>query len=372
MKIVHFLTNRGSRVEDYFITPVRFNKAALYERGYKVGIFYEPSGKCTSCDFLCLVSKPVLQMLKEKNAVIREPSPVLSFIKKARTYADKIVWMDTADSTGVTHFELLPYVDLYLKKQLLKDKALYQKEFYGGRIFTEFYYTEFGITDTVPFRQFYPLDMNLANKVGLSWNIGLGDMYNVFSKKGAIRLRLADFLSVSYKFEFTDPAGKRYIDIFLRTSANLEREVVAFHRKELIRRLEGVSRNNPVLNVSLQGKRLPLKDFRGMMKNTKILPSPFGWGELGVRDYEAFIFGALLLKPDLRHMDTWPSIFVGGETYQPFRWDFEDLESVILEMLRSEEKRIRIAKNGQEAYRDSISPAGMGRFCDWFVQQIEK
>lgn len=371
MKIVHFLTNKG-RVEDYFITPVRYNKKALYERGYKVSVFYKPSEKCISCDILCLVSKAVLQMLKEINAVIREPSPVLSFIKKARSYADKMIWMDTSDSTGVTHFELLPYVDLYLKKQLLKDKTLYQREFYGGRIFTEFYHREFGIVDTNPFKQFYPLDMNLAHKVGLSWNIGIGDMYNPFSKKGAIRLRFADFLPVSYKIGFVDPAGKRDMDIFLRTSSNLEREVVAFHRKELIKRLDRVSKNNPALNVSLQGKRLSLKDFRGMMKNSKILPSPFGWGELGVRDYEVFIFGALLLKPDIRHMETWPPIFIEGETYQPFRWDFEDLESVILDMLQSEKKRIHIAVNGQEAYRASISSAGMERFCDWFIQQIEK
>ncbi len=335
MKNVHFLTNKN-KIEDYSISPVRYNKKALYERGYKVKIFYEPNEKCLSCDILCLVSKPVLQMLNEKNAVIKQPSPVLSLIEKARGYTNKIIWMDISDSTGVTHFELLPYVDLYLKKQLFKDKALYQKEFYGGRIFTEFYHREFGIVDSTPFKQFYPLDMNLVNKVGLSWNIGLGDMYNAFSKKGAIRCRFADFLPVNYKINFIDPAKKRDVDIFLRTSSNLNRELISFHRKELIKRLDEMLKDDSTLNGSLQGKWLSLKDFRERLKNTKIVPSPFGWGELGVRDYEAFIFGAILLKPDMSHMETWPSIFVERETYQPFSWSFEDLESIISDLLQNE------------------------------------
>ena len=106
------------------------------------------------------------------------------------------------------------------------------------------------------------------------------------------------------------------------------------------------------------------------MSGTKILPSPFGWGELGVRDYEAFIFGTALLKPDMAHMETWPDIFRPDETYQPVDWGFDDLESVLDDLLANDTKRTRIAAAGQEAYRESISPAGMERFCAWFVRQI--
>lgn len=31
-----------------------------------------------------------------------------------------LVWLDTADSTGTCMFDVMPYVDLYFKKQLLK------------------------------------------------------------------------------------------------------------------------------------------------------------------------------------------------------------------------------------------------------------
>jgi len=172
MKNVHFIT-KNSQIEDYLITPVNYNKKALYERGYKVQIFYKLTKKSLSCDILCLISKPIIQMLRERDSVFKESGPVVSFVKEARKYCNKIIWMDISDSTSVTHFELLSYLDLYLKKHLLKDKTLYQKEFYGGRIFTDFYHKRFGVVDSFPFKQFYPLDMNLVHKVGLSWNMML-------------------------------------------------------------------------------------------------------------------------------------------------------------------------------------------------------
>ncbi|MFQ5714602.1 MAG: glycosyltransferase [Candidatus Scalinduaceae bacterium] len=370
MKLVHFISGKKNQIADYLVTPVRYNKRALFKKGYKVKIVYEPSEKNLNCDILCLVSKPVLEMLNEKDSVCVESGPTIPFIKKAREYANKIIWMDISDSTSVTHFELLLYVDLYLKKHLLKDKSLYQKEFYGGRIFTDYYHNKFGIEDSSPFNQFFPLDMNLAHKVDLSWNMGIGDAYNAFSKKNAVRRRFPDYIPASYKVPYTSPTKKRELDIFIRAST-LRRETVAFHRRELVKRLEGMLQSDNTLRGSANG-RLPLKTYREMMKNTKIAFGPFGWGELNIREYEALIFGALLLRPDFSHMETWPSTFIVGETCVTYRWDFEDLESTIREYLRDEKRRLQIAQNGQEAFRNSISPSGMEKFCDWFIQQIEK
>jgi len=370
MKKVHFLIDK-TKIVNYAITPVLFNKKKLKKRGYIVDFFYEIKEEFLECDILILVSKPILKMVQEKQAVIHEPSPMIDLIKKAREYTNKIIWMDTSDSTSVTHFELLPYIDLYLKKQLLKDKTLYIKKFYGGRIFTDYYHREFGVKDSNPFEQFYPLDLDLVQKVGLSWHIGLGDMYNAFNKRGKIRLLVPEWIKFDYKMKFTPPESNRRIDLFIRTTSNLHRELVAFHRKELIRRLN-IILSKPGINGSTKGPWLSTKEFREALKNSKILPSPFGWGEIGVRDFEAFIFGAALLKPDLSHMETWPPIFIEHETYQPFKWNFEDLESVILELLENDKKRIEIARNGQESYRNSISLEGMEKFCSWFIQQIEK
>lgn len=370
MKLVHFLSEKKNQIADYLVTPVRYNKRALKKRGYKVGIVYGPSEKNLACDVLCLVSKVVLPMVNEKDPVCSETGPTITFIKKARKYADKIIWMDVSDSTSVTHFELLPYIDLYLKKHLLKDRTLYQKDFYGGRIYSDYYHNKFEIKDSSPFNQFFPLDMDLTNKIGLSWNMGMGDAYNAFSTKNAIRRRFPDYIPVTYKAPFTSPTKKRDLDVFIRASS-LRRETVTYHRRELIDRLQGMLKNDSSLKGSATGK-LPLKVYREMMSKTKIAFGPFGWGELNIREYEALIFGALLLRPDFSHMETWPEIFIAGETCVTYRWDFEDLEQIIREYLEDEKRRLQIARNGQEAFKNSISPSGMEKFCDWFIQQIEK
>ena len=106
------------------------------------------------------------------------------------------------------------------------------------------------------------------------------------------------------------------------------------------------------------------------MRETKIMPSPFGWGEIGVRDYEAFINGSLLLKPNMDHMLTWPNIFIKNKTYIPFEWDYSDLESNILKYLKNDQERIDIAREGQKNYFESINNRGQSIFCDWFIKQI--
>ncbi|HCR16104.1 MAG TPA: hypothetical protein DIU35_01360 [Candidatus Latescibacteria bacterium] len=370
MKKVHFLSRKQDVIVQYLIAPVRYSKVGLLERGFQTKIFFHPSPRCLSCDVLCLVSKAILPMLGDKSPVLHPTGPTIGFLEKARRYANKIVWLDSSDSTGVTHFELLPYVDLYLKKQLLKDRTLYQKEFYGGRIFSEFYHSTFGIEDELPFNQFYPLCPGFASKVDLSWNIGLGDMVGSFSRNFYQRL-LADHRPPNYCFPAVAPDDSRKnVDVFLRTSTDLGRATIAFHRQELVRRLRKLKTDWDFIG-DINGERLSTKEFRNTMMRAKIMPSPFGWGELGVRDYEAFIHGALLLKPDMSHMETWPAIFEESETYQPIDWGFGDLDTILCELLSDHGKRNRIASQGQATYLDSISPAGMARFCDWFVEKLE-
>lgn len=370
MKTVHFIANKA-RVVDYLMTPVRYNRKELLKRGYEVKLFYEITEESLSCDTLLLVSKPVFKILNEKKAVISEPSPTLELLRKARKYASKIIWVDSSDSTGITHFELLPYVDLYLKKHLLKDRSLYQKEFYGGRIFSDYYHKEFGVTDTALFSQFYPLDLNFSDKVDLCWNMGIGDVYHAFSKWTKLRLLFPDMVSVNYNIDYVDTAKDRTFDVFLRASSNWPRETVAFHRKELVRRLDAILARDSSISGSIKGQ-INLKEYRQRMQNSKITFGPFGWGELNIREYEALIFGCLLFRPDLSHMETWPDIFIDGETCIFYRWDFEDLEPKLKSLLNDDKKRVEIAQNGQEAFRNSISKEGMERFSDWFIQKIEK
>ena len=66
---------------------------------------------------------------------------------------NKIIWFDISDSTSVTHFEVMPFIDLYLKKQIFKDKKNYQRKLYGGRIFTDYFHKKYSINDEKNFNQ---------------------------------------------------------------------------------------------------------------------------------------------------------------------------------------------------------------------------
>ena len=386
MKRIHVLINRDDIV-NYAMMPLRYNRKQLKEQGYQVNFFYKPSAKCLECDVLCLISKPTIKILKELSPVFDENGPVLQFLKQARQFANRIVWMDDSDSTSVTHFEVLPYVDKYLKKQLFKDRKYYRKKLYGGRIFSDFYHEHFGVTDEREFNQFYALDEKFEDKIGLSWNIGLGYMYQAFSYESFLHKWFPDLKALKYAPQYTSIEKNKPIDVFLRTTANMGRNSISFHRQEMLRQLEIFMEDNseytgmigrrvfgsekPVTDL-LHGhtKKIPTRVFREIMKNTKIMPSPFGWGELGVRDYEAFIYGSALLKPDMSHMETWPNIFIPDETYVACKWDFSNMKEMLKELIDDDEKRLNIARNGQKAYQLSISSQGMDEFCNWFEKQV--
>lgn len=373
MKTVHFVADR-SRIVDYLLTPVRVNKDRLRERGYRVRFFYRPSARALSCDILGMVSKPILQRRDQPEPVISESSSTVALLREARERAGKVVWFDSSDSTGVTHFELLPYIDLYLKKQLLRDRSGYRRPMYGGRPFSDYYHREFGIEDTTPFEQHFPLAEEDQDRVQLSWNIGLGELHHAFTWRSQARRLFPDWIRPRLDVPFTTPHNERTLDVFMRAAANWHRESVVFHRKELIRRLQAIIDEHGLtgsVTRRLDEKHLSLEEYRGRIHQTKIAFGPFGWGELNLREYEALMFGAMLLRADTSHMETWPEIFLDGETCAFYRWDFSDLEEKVLRYLEDDQERRRIATAGQDAYGQILSPSGMERFSDWFVQQIE-
>lgn len=388
MKRVHFLSNTDP-IPTYALAPVRANRRRLRDRGYVVRVFDRPSARCLDCDILCLVSKPTHRIVGGgvTGPVYGPEDPVIRLLERARGRAGRIVWLDDSDSTSVPRFEVLPYVDRYLKKQLFRDRSLYRRTLYGGRLFTDLYHREFGVEDTTPFQTVAPLPEDQEHKLGLSWHIGLGDLLNAFGPKSLLQRRLPALFKADYDVSFVPPGRPRPVDLFLRTSAGLGRETVSFQRRETLRRLAAMIEEDARLSgmagdtvaarsteaaaiLPETGGRVPRARFKRIMAATRVMPSPFGWGEIGARDFEAFANGAMLLKPDMTHMETWPDIFRAGETYLPLRWDFSDFEETVRRALEDDELRLRLAEGGQEAYRASISAEGMAAFCDWFVRQI--
>ncbi len=261
-----------------------------------------------------------------------------------------LVWLDTADSTGSTHFEFMPYIDLYLKKQVLMNTDDYCREIWKGRIFSEYYHNNHGLEDPDSDVSAVPLDPKYKHKLRVSWNIGLSDFFKVSDDKIVKALRLylrsKEFGLNHYFTGGKDGLTNREYDVHYRGSVS-DNRCVGYHRElciNAIKRLDGKIR---IPNYSTV---VPKNQYWKEIKHSKIVLSPFGWGEICFRDFEAFAAGSTLVKPDMSHLTTYPDWYIPYETYVPVNWDFEDLEELIEDLLLCG-KFIAIARRAQRLYK---------------------
>ena len=148
--------------------PLRAFRRAIRQRGITLRIFHQPSSKLTDCDVLILAGEYWKNALRAGTA-----ASVLDSVRRYRDAVTTLVWLDTSDSSGTTTFDVLPYVDLYAKNQLLKDRTRYTQPFYGMRCYTDFYHQSRGIVDS---REAWRVSARQddLHKLAVSWNLGLG------------------------------------------------------------------------------------------------------------------------------------------------------------------------------------------------------
>lgn len=91
--------------------------------------------------------------------------------------------------------------------------------------------------------------------------------------------------------------------------------------------------------------------------------SPFGWGEICYRDFETLISGAVLIKPSMEHLQTYPNIYIPNETYIPVDWNLSDLEEKLEDLLNNYTSYKHIAENAQELYKTNINSAQLFVDC---------
>lgn len=265
-----------------------------------------------------------------------DPDDRIECMKRIRDNSSHVVWLDTADSPGTCLFDVLPYVDAYLKKQTYGDLSVYRKPLYGDRLYTEYYHDRFAVADEKAPPSQYRLDDASLQKIGVSWNIGLSDM---FSYNKIRRLFERNRLQ---KLHFTPPEKNRAFDVHYRCS--FQPGIYGFQRKEYHEILTG-KENLDKLDYSVNPHG---KEYRREMARSRAVLSPFGFGEICIRDFEAFFSGALLLKPDVGHLTTYPDWFVPNVTYLPMKWDFSDADAVFDAVHSGDAQLTRIAENGQQ------------------------
>jgi len=121
---------------------------------------------------------------------------------------------------------------------------------------------------------------------------------------------------------------------------------------------------------SLSGKCRGESYYR-KMKQSKVCISPWGLGEICFRDFEGITSGAILIKPDMGFIETWPQIYSPWETYVPCKPDWSDLEDVVHHVISKHEKFRDIAFNAFIELRNAWNNKIFAEKFDEIMKKIE-
>ena len=332
-------------------TPIMVNKNLLNENNIDFKVYYQETKAIYDSDLVILDGR-FYRKLQSSDP----DTEILELLERLSSNIPKIIWFDTTDGTGTTQFQFLPYVNKYLKIQVLKDRTLYQKKYYGGRIYTEYYHSEFGVNDKKELASPRPATQDQIHKIDCAWGHGLAD----FGRWGPMMRRIRKFVPLPYYYSqnFRVHSDRSVIASF-RFSTNYKRETIAFQRS-LVKQTAN--------KLGYPTDKIPRNKYLYELRNCKLGISPFGWGEPSYKDFEIILNGAALIKPDLSHLETWPNLYINNETYLSFDWDCSNLEEVIDHALTNNlwQEITNSAKNKYEYYL--FNEAGKQEFVKRFIE----
>ncbi len=302
----------------------------------------------------------------------------LELLSRLREKYDTIVFFNGNAGGGIPRLEVLPYVDRLYNKALFRDRSLYGRELFGGELYSDYYHRRYGVADPEWTPRAVITDPADQAKLRVSWNVGLGDFprHKWRQRAGAMAARIVG-PRVSKLFfarheglphrPLRDPHGfggsendgepPRVVHARLGTR---QRPSIAFHRELVLDRIDGVEE-------FLTGfVRQP--QFNREIREAPVTLSPFGWGEVCFRDFEAVRYGSLLLKPNMDHLETWPDIYETGETYVPFDWDATTLVDTARRYLADDAARRRITEQALDVYLSQVR--GMESRLEGFFEDL--
>lgn len=260
----------------------------------------------------------------------------------------RIVLLDVSDSPAGRNFDATPYVDLYGMPFTYADREDYFRNYLIGHRHADFASRHYGL-DPTPENQYWDglfdssIERDQLDKLFTTQRVGglrrLHDLYR--RQQGQCVL-----------------GGEREIDVHCRFAPYAG--WCRTHRFDVRDRLQSLSDR---YRIVASEKKVPVEQYYAEVRNSKIVFSPFGWGEYCPKDWEAFLSGGLLMKPAMEHLETTPQIYFPYETYVPVEWDLSDLEEKVTRYLADRKERERIVANAarlvHEFYRG-----------EWFVEMV--
>ncbi len=357
--LINVLTNNSCPNSRAFNFPLLASKCYFKDEGITLKFFWKISEPCLNCDVLLINSNVFRTFWQAKK------SDIFNFLDKARSRKIKIYWFDTTDSTWCTQFEVMPFVDKFLKGQILADKKTYLQRFRTGRIYTDFFDELYASGEK---DEAYPLPSeNDLVKMDISWNTCFENYSEGrFSISGKARHFLrpftANFAKEAIRVGWTAPGKERMMRISCRVGRSHSRPSVADHRKAIIELLS---------KRSVGCGKISLPEYFSELRNSQIAVSPFGVGEITLRDFEIIICGAALVKPDMSHLKTWPDLYQPDKTYVSHKWDLSDFDAKLDYLQENPEKAVDLAAGAQDIYRMHLSAEGLEDFSKRLIKIVK-
>ncbi|WP_432709914.1 glycosyltransferase family 1 protein [Pedobacter sp.] len=329
------------------------------DHGLKVEIYYDHKDKrLHGSDYLLIHSRYFedgWQNILTRTS--QNEDEIMAYLFNMKNETGRLIWFDAADSTGSSDFPIIPLVDVFMKKQRLRDINYYTSENLNDlRIWLN---PVPGVQRTT----FAPCPKNQLHKIKLGWNLALND-YRYYGYKMS---RLSNYLAYSiYPTHLTPYDKKRKYDLAFRGTIhkeNGETSMISYQRNYVLGLFEKLNL------IIATGKNVSKAKYWKELRDSKLSISPFGWGEICYRDFETFIAGSVLIKPLMSHLETYPDLYIENVTYVPVSWGLQDLEEKLEHMVEHYESCKQIAKNAQLQYFNAANNAHS--FINSFKQNID-
>lgn len=281
---------------------------------------------------------------------LSERDYIISKIHILKSSTSKIVFFDSLDGSGSKHFWLISFVDQYFKKQTLNDLNIYTKSIEKSyKVWLPSELTSKLIEQNV-FDYYKPCPSEDLSKINLSWNIGLSD-YRLFPFKNYLPGKITNSnLFLHFFSNFNRDISIESKKIFFSYRGGQHDDPIYDWQRAIVRDLLISKSQNDILT----GKKVKKSTYIRELKDSKVIISPYGWGEICFRDFECFRYGSLLVKPNMNHLSTFPNFFKENTTYISTKWDLSDLNEIIENLRTDWHSFEKVAKYGSEYYFDQV------------------
>lgn len=351
MKVVILHSNNYSPNEIGFLYPILRYRRTL-KNIYKINLVLTSNIDEVQGD-VCIASSKWFSQIW----TISGSQKINHYLKTIRENVNRLIWYDISDSTGTTHFMVLPYVDRYLKNQILKDGKAYLKKYYGDRIYSDFIHKHFDIVDGnsgEAHLNYIPDECNLE-KIAVGWNSGLAYYGQHRHLQNYLFGKMTSTVSL-FKTKWHSPLLNKNLPLSCRIGINYSRNTITKSRQIIRRSLE---------HLLPTEEKLSHKAYLEELRKSRSVMSPFGLGEISLRDFEAVIYGGAIIKQDMSHLNTWPNLWLNGESYLHFAWDMSDIDEKIEFALSYPVRMTEYAVEAQNIYRTISDSEKSGRiFCE--------